>query len=262
MTVEHPTAIPIPEGSWIAATRGRQSSERVSAPHRHSQGQLLGSSKGLLTVGSDVGVWTMPSIHAVWIPPHHIHWARSHGPMDGWTVYIAEEMCKGLPPQPCTIQTSGLLREAILRATTWSAGPQKEADFRVSGVILDEISGLPAEAFGLPLPRAPRLVRVAQAIIDDPADERGMIAWAACSAISERTLSRRFVSETGFTFREWRQRARLLRSLELLAEGRPINAIALDLGYATASAFIALFRNVFNETPATYRSHVIGDASE
>lgn len=48
----------------------------------------------------------------------------------------------------------------------------------------------------------------------------------------------------------------MLRSLEMLAEGQPLGAIALDLGYATASAFISLFRRVFHETPAAYRQRL------
>lgn len=68
------------------------------------------------------------------------------------------------------------------------------------------------------------------------------------------TVSRRFVSETGFTFTEWRQRVRLLKALELLAGGKPVTAVALDLGYGNVSAFIALFRRVFGVTPGRYQS--------
>jgi AraC-like DNA-binding protein len=95
--------------------------------------------------------------------------------------------------------------------------------------------------------------RIARALIADPADARDLEAWARWAAVSSRTLSRRFVSETGFSFTAWRQRARLMRSLEMLAAGAPVTNIALDLGYSTASAFIGLFRRTFGETPAAYR---------
>ena len=49
---------------------------------------------------------------------------------------------------------------------------------------------------------------------------------------------------------------RLLRSLELLAEGQSVTAIALDLGYASVSAYIGLFRRSFGETPASYRARL------
>jgi AraC-like DNA-binding protein len=249
-------AISFPLGCTMAAAVGHQATERSSAPHRHAQGQLLGSLKGLLSIGTEEGVWIVPAIHAAWLPPHHRHSARSHGAFDGWVVYIAEDACGALPKRPCTIRTSGLLREAVLRAATWPQGPADEQSERVAAVILDEIGSLPIEPFGLSLPHDARLLRVAQALIDDPADVRDLEAWADWAAVSSRTLSRRFVSETGFSFTAWRQRARLLRSLEMLAAGQSVSTIALDLGYATASAFIGLFRRVFNETPVAYRQRL------
>jgi len=257
MTDHRPTAVSLPPGDILVAAKGREPAGHGSPPHRHPEGQLLGPLKGLISVGTDRGVWVVPAIHAVWLPPHHVHWARSHGPMDAWTVYVAEGACGTLPGEPRAIRTSGLLREAVLRATTWEPGSRSDAQARVVAVILDEIGGAPVEAFGLPLPRDPRLLRVAQALLDDPADWRDIGAWAALASVSERTFSRRFVAETGFSFTVWRQRARLLRALEMLADGQAVTTIALDLGYATARAFIALFRRTFGEPPAAYRAGMI-----
>lgn len=58
--------------------------------------------------------------------------------------------------------------------------------------------------------------------------------------------------ETGYSLGAWRQRARLLRSVELLAEGHSVTTIALDLGYSNISAFIALFKRAFGLTPTQY----------
>jgi len=67
------------------------------------------------------------------------------------------------------------------------------------------------------------------------------------------------VRETGFTFSAWRQRARLLRALEMLAESVPVTTIALELGYSTPSTFISLFKRSFGVTPAAYRQRLEGD---
>lgn len=249
-------AIAFPPGRILAAAAGYQATGRASEPHRHPQGQLLGSLKGLLSIGTEDGVWVVPATHAVWLPPYHRHSARSHGAFDGFVVYIAEAACGALPARPCTIRASGLLREAVLRAAAMRQGPTDARSERIAAVILDEIGGLPIEPFGLPLPRDARLMRVAQALIENPADARDLEAWADWACVSSRTLSRRFVTETGFSFTAWRQRARLLRSMEMLAAGQPVSTIALDLGYATASAFIGLFRRIFNETPAAYRQRL------
>lgn len=244
------------EGPLVIVTVGSQETELVSGPHRHPRGQLCGSLRGLLSLGVEEGVWIVPAIHAVWLPPNHLHHGRSHGPFSGWSAYVAEDACRDLPERPCTIRTSGLLKEAVLRASTWAEGEWSTRHSHVADVILDEIRSSPIAPFGLPLPKDARLQRIAQAIIADPADERDLERWASWGAVSSRTLSRRFVAETGFNFTVWRQRARLMRSLEMLADEMPVQNVALDLGYATASAFISLFKRTFGETPSAYRRYL------
>lgn len=242
----------------VIVLAGSDDTERGSAPHSHRRGQLFGSTRGLLTVGLDTGVWVVPTTHAVWVPPYQLHWARSHGPFAGFAVYVANDRCAELPAQPCSIRVSGLLREGVLRAATWPPGGLDAQGERIAAVILDEIRTLPVDPLGLPLPQDARLLRIARAILAEPADERSLEEWAAWAAISARSLSRHFVQETGFTFTAWRQRARLLRALELLAEGVPVTAIALDLGYSTPSTFIGLFKRTFGVTPALYRRRLQG----
>jgi AraC-like DNA-binding protein len=248
-----PALINTSDGPVIIVAAARQETERSGGPHRHCRGQLFGSMRGLLTIGVEEGVWVVPTTHAIWVPPHRVHWARSHGPFHGYAVYVAEPACMTLPAAPCAIRMSSLLREATLRAANWPLGPLDASAGRLAGVILDEIGTLPTDPLGLPLPRDARLLRIAQALLDDPANGRGLEEWARWAAISDRSLSRRFASETGFTFTAWRQRARLMRALEMLAEDVPVTSIALELGYSTASTFIALFRRTFGVTPALYR---------
>ncbi len=236
----------------LLAVRAEGAEIRSTALHHHARGQLLGASRGLLTVGTPAGQWVIPAIHCVWIPPHHVHTVRSHGPFAGWSVYIAGMSCADLPAHPCAMRISGLLREAVARATTWPEGPLDLPQAHVADVILDEIRTLPRERFGLPMPTDPRLIRIAQALADDPADNRRLDAWAAVASMPTRTLTRRFPVETGFSFTEWRQRARLMRALEMLAADVPVTTIAFDLGYETVSAFIALFRRTFGVTPGRY----------
>ncbi|QIB65071.1 AraC family transcriptional regulator [Kineobactrum salinum] len=243
-----------PQAPPLIAAVGYLAEGRRTDTHQYSRGGLFGSTKGLLSVGFKDAEWVVPLIHAVWIPPNHPHSARSHGAFEGWLVSISENRCDDLPKQPKTIRTSGLLLEAVYRAAEWPLGPPPDAPSnRIAEIILDEIRRLPEEPFGLPLPVDTRLMRIARALIEDPASERDLQGWADWAAVSKRTISRRFVDETGFTFTEWRQRVRLLRSLEMLATNTPITTIAFDLGYSSASAFISLFKRTFGETPSAYR---------
>lgn len=241
-------------GPVIIAVAGTLEAERFSVPmHRHGRGQLMGSMRGLLTVPVASENWVVPASHAIWVPPDHLHTVDSHGAFHGWSVFVEESACSALPTRACTFRTSPLLRESVLRAATWDTDTLDAAQQHIACVVLDEIHSTPVEALGLPLPAEPRLMRIARAFISEPSNGRDLDAWATWGAVSSRTLSRRFVQETGFTFTAWRQRVRLLRALEMLAAGEQVTTVAMDLGYSTASAFIGLFHKTFGITPAAYR---------
>ena len=240
------------DGPGLVARAGVERTSRVTPPHRHPEGQLFGATRGVLTVGTDAGLWVVPASHAVWVPPNARHSLRSHGPFDGCSVYVAQARCADLPAAACALRCSGLLREAIARAATWDGRADDAPRRRIAAVILDELRAARSEALGLPLPSDPRLMKIARALLEDLSDARGLEDWAAHGALSARTLSRRFLDETGFTFADWRQRARLMRAIELLATGTPVTGIALSLGYDNVSAFIAMFRRAHGVTPARF----------
>jgi AraC-like DNA-binding protein len=88
--------------------------------------------------------------------------------------------------------------------------------------------------------------------MENPQDNRSLEEWASWAGLSPRTLSRLFRAETALSFAQWRQQARLTRCLEQLADGTPVAAVADGLGYASTSAFIAMFRRSFGDSPARY----------
>ena len=223
-----------------------------TAAHREPYGQLMGSVRGLLSVEDSAASWAIPATHGIWIPPDHLHALRCHGSFQGWLVRVAAPACANLPTSPRIISANGLLREAVSRAMRWSNVPRTAEQHHLIMVVLDEIATLPHENLGIIMPQSPELLRVVTGILKDLNDCRSLEAWAQWGHTSVRTLSRRFPLETGFTFTQWRQQAKLLRALEMLAEGLSVTTIALELGYANVSAFIALFRRTFGVTPARY----------
>ncbi|MDD1483884.1 AraC family transcriptional regulator [Burkholderia thailandensis] len=247
-------------GPLLHAALLRSADVRVTRSHRHARGQLFGALAGLLSVDAAHHRWVVPATHAVWIPPDVAHAMRSHGPFSGWAVYVAPDACAGLPDAPCIVSMSPLLRAAVERAASWNdvppdarhGAPRDAARERIAGVIVDEIRGAAREPLGVPLPRDARLARIARALADEPADNRTLDEWARWAGVSPRTMSRRFVAETGLSFTVWRQRIRAMRALEMLAAGAPVTRVALDLGYDNVSAFIVMFRRCFGVTPARY----------
>lgn len=240
------------EGPFLAAAELTQSEARTTSSHSHPRGQLMGALSGLVSVGLDKQQWVVPATHAIWIPPHCVHSVRSCGPFSGWSVFIAEQRCEPLPCKARAIKTTPLLREAVRRAATWPGFDLDQTQSRIAEVIVDELAASREESLGLPSPDDPRLVRITDALASDLSDNRRLEEWAAWAGLSPRTLSRRFVTETGLTFAQWRQQARLLRALELVADEVLVTTIALELGYDNVSAFIDMFRRALGTTPGRY----------
>ena len=79
---------------------------------------------------------------------------------------------------------------------------------------------MPVQQLHLPLSREPRLKRIATALADNPADRRTLAQWADHVALSESSLARLVVKETGLTFGRWRQQLHLIVAIRELACGR------------------------------------------
>jgi transcriptional regulator GlxA family with amidase domain len=77
---------------------------------------------------------------------------------------------------------------------------------------------------------------------------------AAHARVSERTLSRRFRDETGYTPMQWIMRARIDRARELLEEtDLAVEEISSTVGLGTATNLRRHFRAVLGTTPSDYR---------
>ena len=91
---------------------------------------------------------------------------------------------------------------------------------------------------------------MAALVMSDPSDTLTLAALAATFAISARTLSRHFLSDTGVTLGQWRRQFRLTHAITLVAAGRPVKDVALEVGYENPSAFVAAFKRALGTTQA------------
>jgi AraC-like DNA-binding protein len=225
----------------------------VIAPHRHPTAQLIHAAVGVMTVETEDGIWVVPPERAVWVPELVSHSIRMTGCVELRTLYLDASIAPIAGGPCCVVQVSPLLRSGILRAVEFprpyaATGPEA----RLVAVMVDEIRAAPTAPLHLPMPADPRARRVAEAFRGKPDDTRRLADWARLAGASERTLERLFRNEVGVTFGAWRQQARLLRGLEVLAAGVPVTAAALQVGFESPSAFIAMFRRAMGTTPGRY----------
>lgn len=248
------------EGTPIWAFRGedRESSEfrlgtREYDWHSHIGGHLFCIDSGLLHIQTRRGAWLLPPHRAGWIPPGLEHRARISGVVSGWAVLISPSAAVRLPTEPCVMGVTNLLAALVERAMQWELGQTlTDEDRRLAMVLLDEVERAPVERLGLPMPVDVRAERIAQSVMARFDTHTPLETLSSEAGLSARTARRVFQAETGMSFVQWRQQARLVMALELLARGDPVAAVADALGYATPSNFIAMFRRAFGEPPARY----------
>ncbi|MGH8110293.1 MAG: helix-turn-helix domain-containing protein, partial [Arenimonas sp.] len=168
------------------------------------------------------------------------------------TLY-AEPDAVPLPESCCVVSIDPLAAELMKAAAEFALDyPEVGTEARLIAVILDRLALLEVAPLYLPLPTNPRLRRIADVLIADPADSRTLEQLAILAAASARTVARGFLAETGQNFAQWRQQLRLLAALERLGTGQSVMSVALDVGYTDVSSFIAVFKAALGQTPARY----------
>lgn len=227
-------------------------------PHSHRKAQLIYCCAGVMTVETAHGQWVAPPNRCVWIPGGVTHEIMINQAAGMRTLYVEPLARPDLPRSPRTLTVSPLMRELILAAVISTQAPDP-ADFapgtvngHLADVLLDQILTLPTSELHLPYPSDRRLQPICAGLTTDPADRRNLKDWAAHVGASDRTIERLFMQETGMTFHRWREQMRVLKSLTLLGSGHAVKNVALELGFANPSTFIAMFRKIMGVTPGAY----------
>jgi AraC-like DNA-binding protein/quercetin dioxygenase-like cupin family protein len=239
-TREHPVRVrsrPVPLGERIAL-------------HMHAWAQVAYASRGVVRLTVESSTWMVPPSRAIWVPPHIPHEVVIVEEAYLRTLYIDESAVpKGL--ETCrVIEVSPLLREVIAAIDTGDIPPARE---RLLGALaLDELTRSVPLPLSVPMPREKRLRALCDALIADPGNADPLEYWAASVGASTRTIARLFRQELDMSFSQWRQQAVLARAIPLLNQGRPLSRIAQELGYQSQSAFSAMFRRAFGESPRAF----------
>jgi len=251
----------VPKGAPFYFRYDHFAPETNIEPHTHAWGQINRISLGLMEVVVDGRRLTAPAEYLIWVPANQPHSASIRQATDFLSVYVAEPLAQRLPHSACLIPQTPLVRAlfedfAARRVTAMA----DDWDLRQFELLVETLVRAGHTNSYLPDSTDRQLEPILHAIRLDPADNTTLQTWAERVHSTERTLARRFQSELGMSFLQWRNRVRLLRAVVWLKEDCSIQDIALSLGYGTPSAFIAMFRKQIGFSPARYRRQMRSEA--
>jgi AraC-like DNA-binding protein len=227
----------------------------VIAAHTHPRDQLIFGLHGVMAVGAAGAMWTVPASHALWMPAGVEHRIQMVSAVEMRSLYLDPARVRGSPRQCEVFFVTPLLRALIVAAMDVKAlYDERGRDGRVMQLIVDEVARLVPQPLGLRMPGDPRLARLCERMLEDLAAGTPIAERAREAGLSERSVIRLFPRETGLSLGRWQQQARLLRAFALFDEGASVTRVALELGYATPSAFTKMFRRLLGVSPRALRA--------
>jgi AraC-like DNA-binding protein len=119
-------------------------------------------------------------------------------------------------------------------------------------VIAEEMRGTEPELLEVPLPSSPRLLKAAQSVLTNPTAAISLDKIAGRAGMSRRSFARHFRNQTGLSFARWKRAVIAQHALQLVASGHKVSSVATDVGYESVSAFIAMFRRQYGESPRQF----------
>ncbi len=234
-------------------------------PHQHGWAQLAYSATGMLQViaarqpgvdGGDEVTYIVPPSRAVWIAPGTRHAIHVLEAAEFRTLYMHAAVTPAGWSACRMIVVSPLLRELIpeLDSHNRALAPQREA--ALAQLVMDEITHAATQPLGVPMPHPlngdKRLRALCESVMRAPSERATLAGWAGDVGASERTIARLFRDELGMSYQQWRQQVVLAHALPLLARGTPVSLVAAASGYASDSAFTAMFKAAMGEPPSTF----------
>ena len=222
--------------------------------HSHRWGHLNHAAHGTMSLHVAGRELIAPPQYGIWIPAHVPHSCHLRHAVLYRAFYVSPEAGAGLPQQAAVLRIgpiiSSILADLAARGVTQ---PTSAADLRLAQVMVDQLAQSPPRPDYLPEAQHPALARLLGELQQRPADHSPAAELAARIHMTERTLARHCQRELGMSLGEWRQRLRYLHAVDRLEDGQPVQDIAFDLGYSTASAFIAMFQRAAGMPPEQFR---------
>jgi AraC-like DNA-binding protein len=137
-------------------------------------------------------------------------------------------------------------------AETPTSVPMSQRARRLGRLLLDELRFTPAPSLQQPWPRHAKLRQLCDTLVRDLGQSQSAVEIGAGFGISERTLSRRFLQETGMSPAHWHRTARLVAALTEIANGESVYNAAISVGFSNASSLCTAFKRSTGTTLLGY----------
>ncbi|HIE0668576.1 TPA: AraC family transcriptional regulator [Acinetobacter nosocomialis] len=248
---EIPAHNAIPDLLWFRVRNAP--AETIYPQHAHAWGEFIYAFSGVLEVNIDQINYLTPPPYGIWLPPYIKHSGINRNQVTHATLYVHESLCQKLPQKAGILLTSPLV-PALLDHLRQNPQDETRVEYiRLLQVLLDQL--IQAELVGsyLPTTNHPALAKILNDLHQCPADNSTLQELAERNNMTERTLARYSQKELGMSLHEWRQRLKVMKAMTMLNQGKTIESIAFDLGYASASAFIYMFKRWMGFTPDQFR---------
>lgn len=214
--------------------------------HSHRRGQLLQIINGFMTARTADTSFIIPSGYGLLITPEIPHAVHSHGRVSMQSIYIEPEPGVEMPWEPVRVIATSPLLSATIKAFLDQPTLYDESGRggHLAALILEEIAHAPEGPFALPMPSDKRLQKLCRDLTEKPSIDLDIDRWADNLGMSRRTMTRKFRTQTGMSFAEWRRRLRMAHVMRRQAEGARLEEAAADVGYRSLSSLRKAMREV------------------
>jgi AraC-like DNA-binding protein len=224
--------------------------------HAHTLHQLMYAFSGTLRLEAENGIYLLPPQRAAWIPAGVKHRSTLHNVLSG-SVFFTPSLVSSDQASVRIISAAPIVREMVQYALRWP--PNREPDNGLADSYFKTLGLLCVEwvkeevPFRLPVAKTRQIATAMEYTMENL--ERAILEDAAgAAALSPRQFRRRFLAESGITWRQFHHQARMLRAMELLVLPQTtVTDVAYTVGFNSLSAFAKAFSRFTGQSPNDFR---------
>lgn len=234
----------------------------VTGRHFHDVHEIEYACRGMVEVQTEAGHYLLPPHQAAWIPAGLHHQTTLNAGAQTLAVLFEPRLVPVAGDRVRIIAVSALLREMMLYSGRWPAsrtqsGAEADSFFQTLAYVVAEALD-DERPLHLPVSTDP-VVTAATDYTRAHLDRVTVSDVTRAVGVSERTLRRIFSTHLGMSWRSYLLRARVLRSMAMLAQpDRSVLEVSVAVGFDDAGAFARSFARHCGETPSAYKRRISG----